>query len=245
MVTRLKEADFIRAADMIGCSVPAIKAIAEVESAGDGFDKEGRIKILFERHKFHKFTNGKYSLQHPDISNSVPGGYTFDEYKRFNKAYSLDKEAAMKSCSWGSFQVMGYHYALCGYESVDEFVDAQKTVLGQLLTVVKFINSNPQLRKALVEENWKEVALRYNGAGYKKNQYDEKLLTAYNKHKQLTKLFNACIQGYLNSLGFSCGVADGVVGEKTRDAIKKFEKHNGLEVSGKIREELINATKCG
>lgn len=40
------------------------------------------------------------------------------------------------------------------------------------------------------------------------------------------------LQENLNSLGCSCGIADGDYGEKTADAVRKFQEKNGLTVDG-------------
>jgi hypothetical protein len=48
----LNDNDFQEAATLLNCDVPAIKAVAEVESAGDGFLSDGRVKNLFEGDKF-------------------------------------------------------------------------------------------------------------------------------------------------------------------------------------------------
>lgn len=40
------------------------------------------------------------------------------------------------------------------------------------------------------------------------------------------------LQENLNTLGYSCGIADGDYGEKTADAVRKFQKKNGLTVDG-------------
>lgn len=41
-------------------------------------------------------------------------------------------------------------------------------------------------------------------------------------------------QQKLNKLGYSCGKADGVMGSKTRKAIRKFQKANKLKVTGTL-----------
>ncbi|MCC6559800.1 MAG: DUF3380 domain-containing protein, partial [Xanthomonadales bacterium] len=41
-------------------SVPTLKAVAEVESAGSGFLSDGRPKILFEGHVFSRLTKRAY-----------------------------------------------------------------------------------------------------------------------------------------------------------------------------------------
>lgn len=41
-------------------------------------------------------------------------------------------------------------------------------------------------------------------------------------------------QQKLNKLGYNCGVADGIMGSKTRKAIKSYQKANGLNVTGTL-----------
>lgn len=49
------DAAFTQAATVLGVPESYVRAIAEVESSGDSFLKDGRVKILFERHKFFKY----------------------------------------------------------------------------------------------------------------------------------------------------------------------------------------------
>jgi hypothetical protein len=116
-MTKLTEQDYAAAAELLGCEIAAIKAVAEVESHGEGFYPDGFPTILFERHKFHKFTNGRFDQSHPEISNSLAGGYGpggQNQQRKFKLAFTLDPIAAMKSCSWGKFQIMGFNFAACG-----------------------------------------------------------------------------------------------------------------------------------
>lgn len=45
------------------------------------------------------------------------------------------------------------------------------------------------------------------------------------------------VQEALNSLGYSCGAADGVAGSRTRSALRRFQKDSGLMVTGVIDRE--------
>ena len=58
---------FVRAAARLGCSVPAVKAVVEVESAGSGFLSSGKVKVLFEGHTFYRYTKGKSAKSHPTL----------------------------------------------------------------------------------------------------------------------------------------------------------------------------------
>lgn len=46
------------------------------------------------------------------------------------------------------------------------------------------------------------------------------------------------VQQALNDLGYDCGKADGVCGKKTKAALKKYQKDNGLTVDGKIGKQV-------
>ncbi len=181
----LTEADYQAAAKLLNCEVAAIKAVAEVESRGAGFQPDGRPKILFERHKFHKFTGGKFDATHPDISNKSAGGYGAagnHQWDRFNEAAALDAVAAVKSCSWGKFQLMGFNFEVCGFDSLDDFRAAMEKNEGEQLTAFcNFIAGN-NLAGALRNRQWANLAQGYNGADYKINQYDTKLAAAYKKY---------------------------------------------------------------
>ena len=50
-------------------------------------------------------------------------------------------------------------------------------------------------------------------------------------------------QKKLSTLGFDAGPADGLMGQKTRNAITAFQRENGLPVSGEIDAELVLALK--
>ena len=174
------------AASKLGVELAVIRAVDEVESRGEGFLPDGHVKILFERHKFHGFTKGKYDASHPNISNAKAGGYgsTKSQYTRFSKAFELDKEAAMKSASWGRYQIMGFNYAHAGFGSVGSFVDAMKTgedaQLKAFVNIIREWGLAPELRA----HQWASFAQQYNGPKFRSNQYDTKLAAAYARFRE-------------------------------------------------------------
>ncbi len=184
----ITEKAYKKASELIGCEVAVIKAIAKVESNGDGFNPDGTPKTLFEGHWFHKFTNGVYSgiWKYRSISYSgwtrIWYGKQNAEKKRLELACSLDREAGLKSASWGAFQIMGFNYELCGFRTVQEFVNAMyKNEDEHLLAFVNYIKSR-NLGKYLKEKNFDLFAYYYNGKGYKKNQYAKKMWKEYHKN---------------------------------------------------------------
>ena len=51
------------------------------------------------------------------------------------------------------------------------------------------------------------------------------------------------VQSYLNKLGYQVGDIDGLLGEKTKGAMKEFQKQNSLPVTGEITAELERALR--
>ncbi len=171
------------AAKKIGCERAAVKAVTMTEVGIRGpFDAMGRATILFERHLFHKWTNGRFDASNPDISNRIGGGYgKFSaQYPKLERAIALDRTAALKSASWGAFQILGENYKAAGYASVEDFVTAAKTSLAkQIEGFGNFVLADPRLTTALRVRDWTTFARIYNGPGYKKNNYDVKMRQNY------------------------------------------------------------------
>ena len=191
---KITVADYQAAAKELGCEVAAIRAVASVESAGSGFilDPVANAyvpKILFERHKMHSFLKAKgyNTANYPsDIVSATRGGYKggIAEHTRLQRACEINRECALKSCSWGAFQIMGFNYASLGYKTVQQFVnDMYGSEATQLNAFVRFIKADPRLVKALKALDWATFARIYNGSAYKENKYDVKMDQAYKTFK--------------------------------------------------------------
>ena len=173
---------YAAAATSLGVDVATIKAVADVETSGDAFDALGRPRILFERHYFHRLTSGRFDLTHARVSAKSAGGYgKFSaQYDKLEEAYALDADAALRSASWGRFQIMGDNFIAAGYPSAQAFVKAMtRSEEAQLQAFVSFVRSRSSLADALRHKNWAAFAKAYNGPGYAKNQYDTKLAASY------------------------------------------------------------------
>ena len=187
----VSEAMWQQLAARLQVELPALKAVAEVESRGTGFlpAPDRRPRILFEGHVFHRLTAGRYSASHPAISHPKwdrrrYSGSAAGEWRRLDRAAALDPAAAMQSASWGAFQVMGFNYALCGFDSVGRFVECHAGGADGQLEAFASLLSRPgsPLIQPLRRRDWVKFASLYNGPGYRQNQYDEKLATAYARH---------------------------------------------------------------
>ncbi len=86
----------------------------------------------------------------------------------------------MLSCSWGAFQIMGFNYKRAGYASVEAFVSAMRdSIKKQVGAFIAFIESDAAILKAIQKKDWATFAYRYNGEGYKTNNYDTKMAAHY------------------------------------------------------------------
>ncbi|MGR6474435.1 N-acetylmuramidase domain-containing protein [Pseudomonas juntendi] len=205
----LKNADMVRAADRLGVPLAAVYALNEVESKGRGFLDNGKPVILYERHIMYarlqkirqpyadqdaldQMTDrlrqraDELANQYPALVNPKFGGYVGGtaEHQRLTQARMIDDQAALESCSWGAFQVMGFHWERLGYASVQAFVEAMsRSESDQLEAFVRYIEADPTLLKALKSLKWAKVAELYNGPDYKRNLYDVKLQRAFERHQ--------------------------------------------------------------
>jgi len=193
----LSEQDLINFAKEYSLELAAVKAVNAVESSGKGFLADARAKILFEGHVFWRELK-KRGVEPADFQNDQTKDVLYPkwtrrhykggagEYDRLQKAANISqnpafKEAAYRSASWGSFQIMGYHADSLGYDSIDDFVNRmQQHEREHLNAFGKFLKVN-KLIPHLKAKDWAKFAHGYNGPGYAQNRYDVKLQQAYEK----------------------------------------------------------------
>jgi len=187
---RLAATDFVAAAKQLGCETAAVRAVSEVESGGrTGFDDKKRPKILFEIHLFRENTKMKYDKSHPHLSApySSPrrkASYKKDQWAVLREAFALDSDAAVKSASWGMFQVLGSNYKMCGWSNVRQFVYDMFESEAQHLRAFLGYCRGANLTRYLKTKNWASFARGYNGPDYASNAYHTKMASAYARYKR-------------------------------------------------------------
>lgn len=193
----LMHADFVEVGEERGFEPAALKAVAKVESSGAGFLEDGRPKIVFEGHvywdRLELYGHDPQRLLAEDLARSAvlyrrwrdrpPDAYNRDQYDRLDEARSFDPTihtgASFESCSWGRFQVMGYHAVTLGYPSVGAFVsEMHRDERAHLEAFLRYVAEN-DLEAAIRRHDWAAFARGYNGPAYRANRYDEKLAQAY------------------------------------------------------------------
>jgi hypothetical protein len=185
--------DFAAAATRLGCEAAALKAVARIETRRSPWDKQGRPAILFERHKFSAHSQRAFDRSHPDLSS--PNGYDNQsanprdrygpygaQYGKLWRAAMLHEEAALKSASWGTFQILGENFEECGFKSIGAFVSAMmKSQQDHLRAVVAFIESSTRRLTALRQKDWPTFARYYNGPGYARHDYHGRIKGHYDQ----------------------------------------------------------------
>lgn len=180
-------------ANAVGLAPAFLKAVTVVEARGAGFFNNGSCKILYERHIFYNqavrkfgrktadtWTNKYPNICHPTWNQSAYlGGVR--EWDRLSVAKDLDPECALLATSWGMFQIMGFNYEGCGYNTVGDYVaDMVESERYHVAAVAMLIKNTPQWRAAAIRLDFNEFARLYNGPAYAQNNYHNKLRKAYN-----------------------------------------------------------------
>lgn len=263
----ITEADYQRAANELKCELNAIRAVAEVESQGEGFFNDGRPKILFEAHYFARLSENRYNKDYPHISKKwtnkdemkklYKGGPA--EYQRLEEAIGLDWKAALQSASWGKFQVMGENYSGLGYASIEVFVSSMfQSESEHLESFVRFVKWKKGPSGACIDhlrnKNWLGFAKVYNGE--KQDGYDTRMALAY-AHLNGTimaavgeggknhKSDVVVVQQALKQAGLMTEKATGTYGPATKRAIGQLKEFaGGVIPAGTTTEAIVKAAKA-
>lgn len=169
--------DVERLALDFGCHPADLEAISHVETRGFGWFPDGRMKILFEKHWFHKLlpaslraTATRKRIARKKWVSPKKGGYrdqnnADQRYEILEKAIELDETAALQSISMGRYQIMGFNWEICGFSSVEDmwgqFLDSEKN---QLRAFANFLRRKG-LVPAIRARKFRNVETVYNGGG--------------------------------------------------------------------------------
>jgi hypothetical protein len=190
--------DLHKGAQKINVAPEALLAVRDVESLGYGFLGSGKAVILFEGHVFWnklrkagadpaKYQAGNEDVLYPSFIAGNPV-YKKDQHARLEKAAALNipgvdvSSLAHQSASWGLFQIMGFHHAKLGFQSVHDFCNSMnRSENDQFDIFLRFLQAENMLDD-LRALRWANFARRYNGEKYAENRYDVRLASFYNKH---------------------------------------------------------------
>lgn len=183
-------------------------AVLCVESSGKGFEQNNgdRLIIRFENHKFwtywgrhhpqhyrqhFSYSPNKVWTEHQWRSQSQDPWQGFHgqqsaEWRVFEFAQQLDKNAAMLSISMGAPQIMGFHFERLGYQSVNEMFNTFSSgIQGQINGLFDFF-SDP-MHTFLREQAFEDFAALYNGKGQKKI-YGQRIALHFEAFKKMYRV---------------------------------------------------------
>lgn len=229
-------------AEKIGVPVPQLRGFTLTEVAIEsGFlaDGTGRPQELLEKHKFKLFTSGRFDAVAPEVSGPA-GGYLVQpaEYERLYTAYDLDQSAALKATSWGMHQGMGFNFGLMGYDFVEAYVeDCCESEDLQLWAFSRFL-VRTGIAADLKNAKYAAAIAKYNGSGNVDSYLRRflgnvaKVQATHNYVDAPARHDLAGVQAILNLLGYGPLSVDGIIGDKSKAAIRRFQTDNGLTVDG-------------
>lgn len=179
----LTNGDIAKAAKLLRVPEHVIWALRKVEANGKAFS-DGRPIVAWEAHVFFRRLpqSKRARAVAARLAHSKWGVISYklrqsSRYEQIHNALAIDVDAALESASWGSFQIMGFNWKRCGYDSVQAFVQAMTESEGeQLIACCHFIRADRTMHKAMRDGNWAGFAKRYNGPGYAKHDYDGRLM---------------------------------------------------------------------
>lgn len=161
----------------------------------------------------------------------------------FEAAHKLDPEAACRACSWGAPQIMGGHFALLGYSSARDMVEAFHSIEAQLDAFVTYCKAT-DAGEALRARDWLTFAGPYNGTGqpavYAKH-LEETWRAITGEASPVVLRVGATgndvirLQAALAQTGYMAeGAVDGVFGPGTLTAVREAQRQLGCDVDGVV-----------
>lgn len=147
--------------------------------------KDGQIIHRFEPHIYNGFIKvkeGKLKF-HPALP-------ALDEHW-INK--HSEAEIKKLSTSYGVYQIMGWHYPMFNYKTVSEMIDRWEIEEIHIQDFCRFclLYRQGKFLEALRKLDFDKIALMYNGAGYKNNNYDTDLESYFKEYKERIKILEA------------------------------------------------------
>ena len=156
---------------------PSPYQLVDPEICGDAYHKVGNIKDpqydpKDPKHK-KKLIRVDTSTKLPPVASDIYAVGQHANYERLCRAYKLDKSAALQSCSWGKYQIMGFNFDAKTQKDVFGFVrDMSSGEPAHIKAFLRFAKSTPLLLHGLQTDNYEEVAEGHNGASWRRTNPD-------------------------------------------------------------------------
>jgi hypothetical protein len=163
-----------RHASAIGVEVALGAAVLLVESGGRGHSSDGRLKIRFDPHVFHKLTGETVAPPRPTQDA---------QYEAFLAAEMVDAEAAHRALAMGAAQIAGQHAELLHYPDARRmFAAFQVSEPRQVGGLFDFVAAQQALLAAARSCDFARFA---HGLAPARNLYDAQLRAEYHSYRRV------------------------------------------------------------
>jgi hypothetical protein len=177
--------------ERLGGGPHRLLAVSQVEAPFGGWDEDGLLACLYERHYLWR----RIAIKVKFLADPSPGGYTLDAdrdgindswEKVADAACQFGAAKAFECASWGKFQIMGAWWNRLGYRSAIDFVwrlsRAEKEHYEALCRFLTVQGMTPAFRKISANpEDCRPFARAYNGPAYEEHDYHRRIATAFRK----------------------------------------------------------------
>lgn len=232
----LADAHFAAAADRLGCDVATIRAVWEVEAGGRHFLPDGSVIRRFEPHHFPR--------EHWSALGFVPrpgeaawrASVRLSSESMFQRAWRLDRRAALRAASWGAPQIMGFNASAAGFATAEDMVRHMARGADHQLGAFVQLIEGWGIAGALRARDWQAFAARYNGSG-QVAEYARRMESAYRRHaggQRSAVVLRVGDRGpAVAELQRALRIAeDGAFGPGTLRAVMAFQERAGIAVDG-------------
>lgn len=214
------------------------RAIAKIETNNRPFDSNRNPTSRFECHQFNR--NSNVNVPCTLAGNSFSTVTSETDYGAFLRATSVNENLAYSSTSFGMFQVLGSNYRELGFNSPQQLRDKTLSEEGQVELFLRFIESRRDSILAELqrdgEMNYNEIALRYNGARFRENQYHIKLRVAFEEfYDEFTSQMGS--SELLAGLNINAPEMSRTIRHTAEVTNSQFASRLRYEVAGKIRNK--------
>ena len=241
----VRDERFREAAEAIGCRPEAIKAVWAVEAAEQCFRKDGSLVRRFEPHHFPERYWGTIGFIPRPGEAPWRASVRLSSDAMFQRAYSLDPDAAIAASSWGAPQIMaGMNHAAAGFGSAREMVEAMADSADAQIDAFVALVERWGLDSALRAHDWDTFEQRYNGGGFH-GAYARKMEKAYRRlsgRASPVVVRSGSSGEAVRRLQRAIGAeVDGSFGPETETAVRAFQRSNGLAVDGVVGRQTWSA----